>query len=85
MRLSRLWREGATTGAEVPMGVPGRMARAWLFAGGLAIALAAWLAPAGDADDAFKSTITWHGDLAQAKQLAAASGKPLYVTFRCIP
>ncbi|MDJ0974877.1 MAG: hypothetical protein QNJ98_10490 [Planctomycetota bacterium] len=37
------------------------------------------------AEEGFKSQITWHADLAKARELASTSGKPLYVTFRCIP
>ena len=37
------------------------------------------------AEEGFKSQVTWHTDLAQARKLASTSGKPLYVTFRCVP
>ncbi len=58
--------------------------RSWLAAALLTAGLAAWLAPAG-ADEGFKSQVTWYSDLAKARALAKAEGKPLYVTFRCIP
>ena len=62
--------------------------RRWLY-GGVPLALLAigLLIGFGSAraDEGFKSEITWHTDLSKARELASTSGKPLYVTFRCIP
>lgn len=51
-----------------------------VFASTLALALAtAQDAPAPTA----KAAVVWHQDFTAAREIAAKSGQPLFVTFRC--